>query len=144
MQQGARDDNLFVQFQTLIVVAAMNMGYYISVADDLGPQAAYRKSGVAAQLPLLINFSASGFQMAYATLDSLRATLKSTEFTGISPKPLITMNGYSAGGLSVGWVSNQLCCEGGKLTILRLLSSNRHMPLSLKSLVPPSVDWSPI
>lgn len=44
MQVGARSDNLFNQLQVGIMVAALGRGWYVSVADDGGPQAAFGKS----------------------------------------------------------------------------------------------------
>jgi hypothetical protein len=44
MQVGARSDNLFNQLQVGLVVAALGRGWYVSVTDDGGPQAAFGKS----------------------------------------------------------------------------------------------------
>jgi hypothetical protein len=57
------------------------------------------------------NDSAAGRQIGYATLDSIRAALKSTDITGLSANATVTMNGYSAGALSVGWVSLDSQCS---------------------------------
>jgi hypothetical protein len=46
--------------------------------------------------------------MGYATLDSIRAVLSSTNITGINPNPTITLNGYSGGSIAAGWVSNSV------------------------------------
>jgi hypothetical protein len=43
MQVGARADNLFNQLQVGLVVAALGRGFYVSVTDDGGPQAAFGK-----------------------------------------------------------------------------------------------------
>lgn len=50
--------------------------------------------------------TASGLQAGYAQLDGFRAVKQSGNFTGIGPDPVITMYGYSGGGVSVAWV----CC----------------------------------
>jgi len=42
--------------------------------------------------------------MGYATLDSIRAVQKSSNFTGIAKNATITLNGYSGGGISAAWV----------------------------------------
>jgi hypothetical protein len=74
--------------QTMIMVAALNQGWIVSVADDTGAQAAF----------------GSGLHSGYATLDSIRAVKQSGYFTGVDPDPKITMNGYSGGALAVSWV----------------------------------------
>lgn len=48
---------------------------------------------------------ASGLQAGYATLDSLRAVMRSGNITGIDSKPTTTMLGYSSGGQAVGWAT---------------------------------------
>jgi len=48
--------------------------------------------------------SASGPQMGYATLDSIRAVLESRNVTGIDNNPIITLHGYSGGAIASGWV----------------------------------------
>jgi hypothetical protein len=47
---------------------------------------------------------ASGLQLGYATLDSIRAVKQSTYITGISPNPITTINGYSGGAIAAAWV----------------------------------------
>jgi hypothetical protein len=46
LQVGAPEDSNFTQAQTLIVVAALNLGFYVSIADDGGPQAAFGRNDV--------------------------------------------------------------------------------------------------
>jgi hypothetical protein len=36
-------DNLFPHFHTLTAIWALTQGYYVSIADDIGPQAAQGK-----------------------------------------------------------------------------------------------------
>jgi len=67
----------------------LGRGWYVSVADDGGFQAAF----------------ASGLQAGYATLDSFRAVKQSGNFTGIDADPTITMYGYSGGGVSAAWTT---------------------------------------
>jgi hypothetical protein len=52
----------------------------------------------------LTNITVSGLQAGYATLDSLRAVQQSGNITGINPKPITTLHGYSSGAQAVGWV----------------------------------------
>ncbi|KAF2398657.1 LIP-domain-containing protein [Trichodelitschia bisporula] len=89
LQVGNRQDNTYVQLQSLIVVAALSQGWYVSVADDGGPQAAF----------------GSGLQAAYATLDSIRAVKQSGNITGLNPDPITTMYGYSGGALTGSWTT---------------------------------------
>jgi hypothetical protein len=43
LQLGDRIDNIFTQLQTVVIISALNEGWYVSVADDGGPQGAFRK-----------------------------------------------------------------------------------------------------
>jgi hypothetical protein len=43
LQLGDRMDNFFTQLQTMVIISALNEGWYVSVADDGGPQGAFRK-----------------------------------------------------------------------------------------------------
>ncbi|KAF2397903.1 LIP-domain-containing protein [Trichodelitschia bisporula] len=89
LQVGTREDNTFNQLQTAILVEALSLGYYVSVADFGGIQAAF----------------SSGLQAGYATLDSLRAVYQSGNITGIDSKPITTLHGYSSGAQAVGWAT---------------------------------------
>jgi hypothetical protein len=107
MQVGTRDDNTFNQLQNAVLVEGMNLGYYVSVADDGGFQAAFgmfRPIYIRGVRLLTISI-ASGLQAGYATLDSIRAVKLSSNITGINPDPVVTMHGYSNGAQTIGWVS---------------------------------------
>jgi hypothetical protein len=41
VQVGARNDSEFTQSQMMIAVEALNQGWYVSIADDGGPKAAF-------------------------------------------------------------------------------------------------------
>lgn len=41
MQVGTRRDNEYTQLQSLLTIGALSQGWWVSVADDTGPQAAY-------------------------------------------------------------------------------------------------------
>jgi Secretory lipase len=75
--------------QTAVVISALSQGWYVSVADDTGVQAAF----------------GAGLHSAYTTLDSIRAVKQSGRFTGIDSDPTITLNGYSGGALAASWAS---------------------------------------
>lgn len=77
IQQFTRLDNTFTQVQVAVAVVALDQGWYVSIADDEGPQAAF----------------GSGLQMGYATLDSIRAALQSESITGLQSDAITTMSG---------------------------------------------------
>ncbi|KAE9971856.1 hypothetical protein EG328_005337 [Venturia inaequalis] len=89
MQTGTRSDNTFNQMQVGMVVAALGRGFYVIVTDDAGPQAAF----------------AAGLQAGYAQIDGFRAAKQSGNITGLGPDPIITMYGYSGGGVTAAWTS---------------------------------------
>ena len=69
------------------IIAALSEGWIVAVPDDGGPQASFP----------------SGPNMAYNTLDSMRAMLRSQEVTGLAPDATVTLNGYSGGGIAAAW-----------------------------------------
>lgn len=87
MALGPAQDTIFTKLQLLPMIAALNQGWIVSVADDGGPQASFP----------------AGLQMAYATLDSIRAAKKSGFLTGLVEDPSVTLNGYSGGGITAAW-----------------------------------------
>lgn len=106
LQIGAREDNVWNQVQNAILVQALVMGYYVSVADFEGTQAAFCKQrAYTKKEPQLIIQTASGLQAAYATLDSIRAVKQSGNITGINMNPITTLHGYSSGAQAVGWTT---------------------------------------
>jgi len=89
LQTGSRLGNAFTTLQTANIIAALDQGWIVSVADDGGPQAAFP----------------SGLQAGQATLDSLRAVKQSGNITGVDADPIITLTGYSGGGLTSEWTA---------------------------------------
>ncbi len=89
LQLGAPTDATTPMFQTTLAVVAMSQGWIVSVPDSTGPKAAY----------------ACGPQMAYSTLDGLRAVRATGNMTGLGPNPVTTMYGYSGGASIVSWVT---------------------------------------
>jgi hypothetical protein len=89
LQLGAPKDATTPMFQTTLAVVAMSQGWIVSVPDSTGPRASY----------------ACGPQMAYTTLDSMRAVLATGNITGMGPDPITTMYGYSGGASIVSWVT---------------------------------------
>jgi hypothetical protein len=88
VQLGSRPDSSVAKLQNMVLVTALFHGWYVSIADDTGTQASY----------------SNGLHSAYASLDSIRAIKQSGNITGISADPIVTINGYSSGAITVGWV----------------------------------------
>ncbi|KAI5268793.1 secretory lipase-like protein 1 precursor [Aureobasidium subglaciale] len=75
--------------EMLIIIAALNEGYVVSIPDYEGPKSAYT----------------SGIQAGQATLDSVRAALASGSITKISSTAEHQMMGYSGGSLASEWAA---------------------------------------
>lgn len=78
---------LITQADMLVMQAFLKEGYYVQTADYEGTKGAFTV----------------GFQAAYASLDSIRATLASTNFTGVSPNAKTILYGYSGGSIPSAW-----------------------------------------
>lgn len=48
--------------------------------------------------------AAAGLQSGYSQIDGFRAAKQSGNITGLGPDPIITMYGYSGGGVTAAWV----------------------------------------
>lgn len=83
-------DNIMVQLETIFIQAFMEDGGYFMVIPDY-------QAATAAFLPAL--------QSGYATLDSIRAALKSSNQTRIDQDAKAVMVGYSGGSISSSWAS---------------------------------------
>jgi pimeloyl-ACP methyl ester carboxylesterase len=78
---------IFTKQQLGPIVSALKEGWIVAVPDDNGPHASFP----------------SGPTMAYAVLDSMRAILASGDITGVREDAVLTMNGYSGGGIAAAW-----------------------------------------
>lgn len=87
----SRTNSATAQLQLLLVEAAMAQGWVVIVPDFEGPKASFLDSKLAGQ----------------ATLDGIRAALKSGWFTGIRRDAALTLWGYS-GGASAALVAASL------------------------------------
>jgi hypothetical protein len=125
LQLGTAADALFTKIQLAPIIAALNQGWIVSVADDGGPQASFP----------------SGPGMAYATLDSIRAMKQTQQLTGLSADPTVTLNGYSGGGMTAAWTGElhgsyapELRIDGialgGLVPDFLFLSGTSQIPLS--------------
>ncbi|KAG4442400.1 hypothetical protein IFR05_002102 [Cadophora sp. M221] len=87
----------------LFEAGLLNQGYYVNLPDYEGHKAAF----------------GSGPQAGYATLDSIRAVLKSSKFTGIAERDVdITMWGYSGGSIPTEWAAEMQPDYAPELKIL--------------------------
>lgn len=86
---SATDDELGLimpQAELVLIIAALDKGWVVTVPDHFGPNATF----------LANNLS------GHVVLDNIRAALRSSAFSGISPKATITLWGYSGGSLASG------------------------------------------
>lgn len=89
IQYGSGFDNLLGQAEMFFVSAFLSQGYYVVVPGHEGPKSAFT----------------SGRQSGKATLNSIRAVLKSENITGIHSNAKTMMWGYSGGFLASGWAA---------------------------------------
>lgn len=89
MLYGASLANVAAQAEMFLIQIALNQGWYVVTPDYEGFNSSFT----------------CGKQSGQATLDSIRATLKSANTTGISSEPDIALFGYSGGSLASGWAA---------------------------------------
>jgi len=103
LHQGKVFNTGLSKSDVLFEAGLLNEGYYVNLPDYEGRKAAF----------------GSGPQAGYATLDSIRAVLKSSEFTGISKDHVdITMWGYSGGSIPTEWAAEMQPDYAPELKIL--------------------------
>lgn len=81
---NSNPDTLNGQVEIIAIQAALNEGWYIVTPDYEGPKSAFT----------------AGRQAGHAVLDSLRATIKSANQTGLSSEAKFALFGYSGGSLA--------------------------------------------
>ncbi|QVM11463.1 hypothetical protein D8B26_006111 [Coccidioides posadasii str. Silveira] len=86
---GGPFGTIVTQAELLLMIAALEKGWVVTVPDFEGPKGAF-----------LANVRAG-----YAVLDGIRATLASTKITGVNCKARVTMWGYSGGSLASGFAA---------------------------------------
>ncbi|KAB8263066.1 secretory lipase-domain-containing protein [Aspergillus pseudonomiae] len=93
LQTGIEDNDLLskvgIQSHTVLFRAALEKGWIVSIPDHEGPKAAF-----------LANRRAG-----HAVLDGIRAVLRSSDFTTVSPNASVAMWGYSGGSLASGFAA---------------------------------------
>ncbi|MCU1687705.1 MAG: hypothetical protein JWQ81_8444 [Amycolatopsis sp.] len=89
LRQGAGNDNIVAQAEILLMDAALQKGWAVTVPDYEGPKSAY----------------VAGKQAGQAVLDGIRATenFPAAGLSGAATK--VGMWGYSGGALASGWAS---------------------------------------
>ncbi|KAH6712319.1 secretory lipase-domain-containing protein [Leptodontidium sp. MPI-SDFR-AT-0119] len=103
LHQGKKFNTRLSKSDVLFEARLLNQGYYVNLPDYEGRKAAFR----------------SGWQAGYATLDSIRAVLSSSKFTGIAEHDVgITIWGYSGGSIPTEWAAEMQPDYAPELKIL--------------------------
>lgn len=89
------------QAEFLLIESLLNEGLIVSSPDHEGPNSAFGAGLLAGQI----------------TLDSLRAVLQSTEFTGIQKDAAIVAWGYSGGTIPTAWAAQAMATYAPELKI---------------------------
>ena len=89
MQFGAPLSSVQTQVDMIFIVPLLNKGYFVVLPDYEGPKSTF---GV-------------GRQSGKATLDSIKAVLKTKDFSGINDDAQVAMWGYSGGTIAAGWAA---------------------------------------
>lgn len=89
IQYGSDISTLTTQGEMYYISALLDQGYYVVTPDYEGPKSTFTV----------------GLQSGRATLNSLRATLKSGNLTGVSSDAETLLWGYSGGSLASGWAA---------------------------------------
>ncbi|KAF9885687.1 hypothetical protein FE257_012669 [Aspergillus nanangensis] len=100
LQQGAETSSSTPEIA--LISAALNQGWYVSVPDYEGPN-----SSVTANP-----------QAAHATLDNIRAVLKSGSFSNLSSEARAVMWGYSGGSMASEYAAEYLSTYAPELNIV--------------------------
>ena len=89
MQFGAPLSSVQTQVDMIFIVPLLNKGYFVVLPDYEGPKSTF---GV-------------GRQSGKATLDSIKAVLKTKDFSGINDDAKVVLWGYSGGSFASGWAA---------------------------------------
>ncbi|OAQ59683.1 secretory lipase [Pochonia chlamydosporia 170] len=88
-QSGGAFGTVVTKVELGLINDALEHGWYVTVPDFLGPNAAFLANNLA----------------GYAVLDGIRATLASSSFTGVAADPKTALWGYSGGSLASGFAA---------------------------------------
>lgn len=103
MQLGADADTILTaQIEQLLAQAGLNEGWYVVIPDHQGPKSTF----------------VVGESAGHIVLDSIRATLRSGNITGIHEDAKITLWGYSGGSFASGWAAQMHPTYASELNIV--------------------------
>lgn len=86
-QYLASQDTISTEIEMLLIQPALKEGWYVVSPDYEGTKATFT----------------AGRQSGYATLNSIRGALKSSNITGVNSDAKVVMWGYSGGTIATGW-----------------------------------------
>lgn len=86
---GASLGTILTQAEMILIEQALEEGWYVISADYQGPNSAFTAAR----------------QSGHIVLDSIRATLSTTNISGIAEHPQIAFWGYSGGSVACGWAA---------------------------------------
>ncbi|SGZ52924.1 CIC11C00000000045 [Sungouiella intermedia] len=89
IQVGSSLDTIVTSAEMFLISLALERGWYVVTSDYQGFKSAYT----------------AGIQAGHATLDSVRAALKSFSITGVKPSAKVAYWGYSGGAVASGWAA---------------------------------------
>ncbi|KAM5448771.1 hypothetical protein MaudCBS49596_005278 [Microsporum audouinii] len=87
---GGDFGTIVIQSELLLITAALENGWVVTIPDYEGPEAAFL----------------AHWRAGYATLDGIRATLASSGFTGVDPNAAIGLWGTSGGSVASGFAAD--------------------------------------
>jgi len=106
MQLGADADTILTaQIEQLLAQAGLNEGWYVVIPDHQGPKSTF----------------VVGESAGHIVLDSIRATLRSGNITGIHEDAKVTLWGYSGGSFASGWAAQMHPTYASELKIVGAL-----------------------
>lgn len=106
MQLGADADTILTaQIEKLLAQAGLNEGWYVVIPDHQGPKSTF----------------VVGESAGHIVLDSIRATLRSGNITGIHEDAKVTLWGYSGGSFASGWAAQMHPTYASELKIVGAL-----------------------
>ncbi|CAI5759724.1 unnamed protein product [Candida verbasci] len=90
IQVNSPGSTIMTQLEMFFIISLLNQGYYVSTPDYEGPKSAF----------------CAGVNNGNAVLDSIRATLKSGNITGVDNDAKVAVWGYSGGSLASLWAAS--------------------------------------
>lgn len=101
LQLGSNLDGIGNQIEAVLITGILDLGYIVNVPDYQGPNSAF----------------AIGQTEGRVALDSIRATLASTNITGVDCDAKNAIWGYSGGSMGTGWAASLHASYAPELSI---------------------------